>query len=484
MDTLKESLVNLGLVADMALRLAHDLHCPVCFEVFRDPVLLSCSHSFCKACLQMWWTEKTTRECPVCKCRSSIEHPPCNLVLKNLCEAITQEISLEDNTPKPNDVCSKHGEKLRLFCFEHQQLVCLVCRDSREHSNHSFRPVDEAAQDYKVIIKEKVKLLETHRDKLTQVDQQWALTAAHIEEQGRQTEHQIRNVFDKMRVFLQKEEELRIRAVRSEVQKKSSLMEQKISELKQEIQALSETIRLTEEQQQSPNVTFLQNYRTSIQRVENMSMSDPEVLLGSLVDVAKHLGNLGFHIWCKMKKLVTYTPIVLDPNTAHSMLMVSTDLCSVTYSTERNEVLPDNYERLKNYVTVLGSEGYVSGMHNWEVELQNDAEWGVGVLVESIPRRFKITSGHWTFYHTRNGEYVVYVPPSVEKPLFVGQHPQRIRLELDCNRRTLTLSDPITNTHIYTFTNLSSERLFPFIDLFCPTHIRIAPEEFSIQKCA
>uniref|UniRef100_A0A3B4Y477 Zinc finger RING-type eukaryotic domain-containing protein n=1 Tax=Seriola lalandi dorsalis TaxID=1841481 RepID=A0A3B4Y477_SERLL len=30
-----------------------DLCCPVCHEVFRDPVLLSCSHSFCKDyCLQ------------------------------------------------------------------------------------------------------------------------------------------------------------------------------------------------------------------------------------------------------------------------------------------------------------------------------------------------------------------------------------------------------------------------------------------------
>uniref|UniRef100_A0AAX7UPD0 RING-type domain-containing protein n=1 Tax=Astatotilapia calliptera TaxID=8154 RepID=A0AAX7UPD0_ASTCA len=35
-----------------------DLCCPVCQEVFRDPVLLSCSHSFCKDCLKRWWRKK------------------------------------------------------------------------------------------------------------------------------------------------------------------------------------------------------------------------------------------------------------------------------------------------------------------------------------------------------------------------------------------------------------------------------------------
>uniref|UniRef100_A0A3B4Y7R7 RING-type domain-containing protein n=1 Tax=Seriola lalandi dorsalis TaxID=1841481 RepID=A0A3B4Y7R7_SERLL len=63
-----------------------DLCCPVCHEVFRDPVVLSCSHSFCKDCLQSWWREKPDPQCPVCKRRSSKEEPPCNLVLKNLCD--------------------------------------------------------------------------------------------------------------------------------------------------------------------------------------------------------------------------------------------------------------------------------------------------------------------------------------------------------------------------------------------------------------
>ncbi|CAK6982825.1 E3 ubiquitin-protein ligase TRIM35-like, partial [Scomber scombrus] len=123
----------------MASRSEEDLCCPVCHEVFRDPVVLSCSHSFCKDCLKSWWRQKPTRECPVCKRRSSKEEPPVSLVLKNLCESF-----LQDRDQRASEaLCSLHSEKLKLFCLDHQQPVCVVCRDSEKHTNHRFKPIDE-----------------------------------------------------------------------------------------------------------------------------------------------------------------------------------------------------------------------------------------------------------------------------------------------------------------------------------------------------
>src|SRR4029434_5579031 len=123
-----------------------DFSCPVCCDIFKDPVVLSCSHSLCKACLQQFWKTKISRECPVCRRRSSKEHTPPNLVLKNLCETFLQR---EENSQRES-FCSLHRSELKLFCEDDKQLVCLVCRDSKLHKNHNFSPISEAAPEHKV----------------------------------------------------------------------------------------------------------------------------------------------------------------------------------------------------------------------------------------------------------------------------------------------------------------------------------------------
>lgn len=465
----------------MALRSTQDLYCPVCFDPFRDPVLLSCSHSFCRACLQSWWTEKGVPECPVCKRRSSKEDPPRNLVLRNLCETFSEELSLKKNSSRPDDICSQHKEKLRLFCLEHQQLICLVCRDSKVHRNHTIRPVDEAAQDSKHKVRESLKLLQTRLEEFSQAKAQVTQTALLIDEQGRRTERLIQAEFNRMRLFLQKEEQACIRDLKAEVLLKRNSMDQKLATLTREMDALSESIRQTEKELQSQDIlTFLQNYSASLKRVQlNPSTIDPDVPWGSLVDVAKHLGNLGFRIWSKMKEHVTYTPVVLDPNTASLEITVSDDLRCITYGTQ---TLPDNPERFRYYMTVLGSKVCLSGTHSWEVEVPNDADWAVGVIAQSFPRKEKhITSGRWII-RRRKGEYVAFAPSLVDQVLCLKRAPRIIRVDLDCGRRTVLFSDSRTNTHYYTFTNVFSERLYPCFGTISQKQMKILPVELSVQK--
>ena len=130
-------------------------HCSVCHDIFKDPVILLCSHSFCNACLQRWWREKGIKQCPLCKEIHSTDHLPCNLALKNVCEAFVLKRQKASKRKRisygygPADPCGLHDEELKLFCLECQQPVCLVCRESKEHNNHRFSPVDEAAQEHK-----------------------------------------------------------------------------------------------------------------------------------------------------------------------------------------------------------------------------------------------------------------------------------------------------------------------------------------------
>uniref|UniRef100_A0A8C4GEB2 Tripartite motif-containing protein 35 n=1 Tax=Dicentrarchus labrax TaxID=13489 RepID=A0A8C4GEB2_DICLA len=233
-----------------------DLSCPVCHDIFIDPVVLSCSHSFCKDCLQRWWREKPTQDCPVCRRRSSMSYPPCNLALKNQCEAFLLERDKRASAGS-EDLCSLHSEKLKLFCLDHQQPVCVVCRDSRLHSNHRFRPINEAAQDHR---EELQKVLKPFKEKLKlfeQVKGNFDQTAEHTKVQAEHTERKIKEQFKKLHQFLEEEEEARITALREEEEQKSKVMKEQMEALSREIAALSDTIRATEEELRAEDISFL-----------------------------------------------------------------------------------------------------------------------------------------------------------------------------------------------------------------------------------
>ncbi|XP_038829183.1 nuclear factor 7, brain-like [Salvelinus namaycush] len=184
-------------MASRSSLLEEDLSCPVCGEIFKCPLILSCSHSFCKECLEKTWKKTPSRGCPLCRSTSSMELP--NLALKNLCESFLQ-------------MTEKRGEtSLDEVSFQ-----------------TGLKPLEEKLKDFK---------------KIQQICDQ---TTKHIKSQAQNTERQIEEEFEKLYQFLRQEEKARIAAVREEEQQKIQMMK-KIEEMTRGTLSLSDTIRDIEE---------------------------------------------------------------------------------------------------------------------------------------------------------------------------------------------------------------------------------------------
>ncbi|CAB1332609.1 unnamed protein product, partial [Coregonus sp. 'balchen'] len=172
-------------------------------------------------------------------------------------------------------------------------------------------------------------------------------------------------------------------------------------------------------------------------------------------------------------------PVILDPNTAQPQMVLSDDLTIGTYF-EHSMQLPDNPERFDKWPSVLGSEGFDSGLHTWDVGVGENEEWMVGVQSESALRKGEIKNRDqsWGLTHLY-GTYKAFSTPN-DKILLTVDYTRTIRVRLDWDKGTLSFSNPDNATHIHTFTHTFTERVFQHLgnDSKCP--LTILPGEVPL----
>ncbi|XP_072772225.1 E3 ubiquitin-protein ligase TRIM35-like [Nerophis lumbriciformis] len=285
------------------------LQCPACLDVFKDPVMLPCNHSFCRSCVEQWWKEKKDRSCPLCRTECNSMDLPLNLALRDVCEAFAA------SSMDTDEECKLHKEKLKLFCLDHQQPVCLVCRHAKIHTNHKFSPIDEAAKANREDLEKVLQAMTKRLKMFTEVKEDVCQQAEHIQVQKQQAESKIKETFKELYNFLEEEEEARLSVVREEEQSKSQTMKEKIEGLSSDMEAYQGVIISTEKLLTADNVSFLKNYKEMRARAQKLP-EEPKLVPGPVLDMDKHLDNLPLTKLEKIKALVSQSAVIPNPNTS------------------------------------------------------------------------------------------------------------------------------------------------------------------------
>uniref|UniRef100_A0A8B9GWN0 B30.2/SPRY domain-containing protein n=1 Tax=Astyanax mexicanus TaxID=7994 RepID=A0A8B9GWN0_ASTMX len=155
-------------------------------------------------------------------------------------------------------------------------------------------------------------------------------------------------------------------------------------------------------------------------------------------------------------------PVTLDPNTAEDSLHLSEDLTEVE-DTDGRAPVPRNPERFDLYQCVLGSEGFNSGTHCWDVQVGDSEDWDVGVVSASVRRSGDSFWGSaWTLgYEENSNEYCVHRPGEPDHFFTPDQPVQSVRVQLDWEAGKLTFTDLQTNADLHSINHAFTEKLLP-----------------------
>ncbi|XP_059826975.1 zinc-binding protein A33-like [Hypanus sabinus] len=434
--------------------------CPICLDFFTDPVSLDCGHNFCRPCITEYWKKGTRNICP--ECREEFQEITLrgNRALVRLADK-ARKLKLSPIETESDLHCEEHEEELKLFCETDKTLICLICRDAREHKSHNFMPINEAVEVYKEQVKSSFTSLTERKSAILKMEQQQKQKISEIRDQTRSLESHISSEFTRMRQCLTDKEQRLIRDLKIREKMVVGQMEKTLREIQSNLTSIEEEIsKLHKQMEQTDGVIFLKEECCQKRRVGNiqtLTITDGALTLGEFN------GPLPFPVWREMFDDIQPVSVTLDVETANQRLELSADRKSVRRIRTRRDV-PDTRKRFTAGVSVLGSEGFTTGRCYWEVEVAGNRRWSLGVAVESVERKewvaLKPEAGVWTI--GRSGDrFVVNGCPDPRFP--AGPIPRRVGIYLSYEAGTVSFYKVETKSHLHTFTgNKFMEKLYPF----------------------
>ncbi|KAF4115739.1 bloodthirsty-related gene family, member 2 isoform X2 [Onychostoma macrolepis] len=399
--------------------------CSLCEEIFSNPVTTPCGHSFCKACLRVYWSRSGSDECPLCrKAFGSRPHISVNRILADVTENYRK---------------TRLAAKSKFFSMDELQ-------DEPKNAGELQKMVQERVQKIEKL-QNSLKLLKS-------------TCLREVQESQR--------VFSSLLSTLEKSHKLVVTAVEQKQKEAEKRVERLVKDLEKEILELDNGHTNPEhlDDKERLKKSFSDIPRAMRDWSKVTLENDPCVgftrqavvdFMDTVTMEARRLSK------AELKRLQKYSVDVnLNPRTAHAYLYISEDRKEVRHVNKRQEV-PENPKRFDRVANVISKEAFSHGKHLWEVEVGDKTDWDLGVAKQSVNRKGKFTicpaNGFWMLSLKNGTQYIGNTSP----PTFfsLSHKPKRLSIYLDFEEGRVSFYCLDTGTHIYTFKDTFTDKLHP-----------------------
>ncbi|XP_075388863.1 tripartite motif-containing protein 26 [Tenrec ecaudatus] len=368
--------------------LEEEVTCSICLDYLRDPVTIDCGHVFCRGCTMDVRPVSGGRSiCPLCKKPFKKENIRPVWQMASLVENI-ERLKVDEGRqrregagePRGARLCPRHQEKLHYYCEDDGKLLCVLCRESREHQFHTAVLVEKAAQPHREKILNHLATLRRDRDKIqgfqTKGDADILGALKKVQEQ-RQC---IVAAFEKGHQFLrEREQHLLDQLVRLELELTDG-REKHSSRSAGELSRLALVISELEGKVQQPAVEFMQDTRDFLNRYPRKKFWTGKPIARLVKKQAEEFSDKVLSLQRGLRefqgKLVRdleykTVSVTLDVQSASRYLLLSKDWKCVTYSNQY-QITYLNPQQFDCEPGVVGSKGFTWGKVYWEVEVERE----------------------------------------------------------------------------------------------------------------
>uniref|UniRef100_A0AAZ1XEA2 Tripartite motif-containing protein 16-like n=1 Tax=Oreochromis aureus TaxID=47969 RepID=A0AAZ1XEA2_OREAU len=360
--------------------------------------------------------------CDVCTGRKIKAFKSCLFCLASYCEKhlqthydvaqLKKHKLVEPSKKLQENICSRHDEVMKMFCRTDQQSICYLCSVD-EHKGHDTvsaaaerterqRELEVSRQNIQQRIQDREKDVKLLQQEVEAINQSADQTVEHSEKIFTELIHLIQKRSSDVKQQIRSQQETEV----SRVKELEEKLEQEITELKRkdaELKQLSHT---------EDHIQFLHNYpslpalseSTDSSSINIRPLSYFEDVTAAVSEVRDKLQDILREEWTNISLTVTEVDVLLsdppepktragflkysceitlDPNTAHTYLLLSEGNRKVTFINQQS--YSDHPDRFTEWFQVLSRES-LTGRCYWEVEWRGGGVY-VAVTYKNISRK-------------------------------------------------------------------------------------------------